>query len=168
VSVADMTRPRRTLTSLAAAALTISTSGPPLSATAPAAGPTGYHLEPRLVREAFVVAVYRVNTTVDHGAQDAYPRAAADIDTALAVAVAPLTPQWQRWTARSTYVDVQAAECAGDALPPATDDQRHHATVVTAWPIGRDGWRGPAQRHTLVCARWSGESGWRVGAYETG
>lgn len=176
-----MIHPRRTLTVLMAA-LAIGTSGcsssppsslPPVSATAPAANPSVDYREPRQVCDAFAVAVYRVDTTVDRGPQDAYRRATAYVDAELAAAVAaapaaPLTPLWQQWTAHGVYVDVQTAKYAGDALPSATDGEQHHATVVTTRPVGRDGWHGPAQRRTVVCTLRQGGAGWRVSAYETG
>jgi hypothetical protein len=178
-----MTRTRRTLVLLAIAAVAAACasgcspasppSAPVPSATAAAADPAVDYRDPERVCRAFAAALHRADTTVDGGPDEAYRRATAYMDARLAAAVAaqppvPQTPQWQQWAAHGVFLDVQVGPYAGDALPPATEGVQHHAAVVTAWPIGRDGWRGPAQRRTVVCTLRIGDAGWRVAGYETG
>lgn len=173
---------RRTLTLLVTAAFSVAASGcassaqgpaPVASATLPGADPAVDYHEPGQVCDAFAAAVYRVDTTVDRGPEDAYWRAAAYMDAPLAAAVAvaypvPQTPQWQQWAEHRGYTDVQVDPYAGDALQPVTVREAHHAAVVMVMPIGRDGWRGPAQRRTVVCTLVAADTGWRVSSYETG
>jgi len=148
---------------------------PDVSATAAAsaADPAVDFHEPGQVCDAFAAAVYLVDTTVDRAPQDGYRRAAAYLDTRLTAVLAvthpvPQTVQWQNWAVHRAYADVRLDPYAGDALPPPTDGEAHRAVVVTVWPIGRDGWRGPAQRHTVVCTLRLADTGWRVSDYETG
>lgn len=146
---------------------------PTTPTTPPASDPAVDYGDPSRVCGAFAAAVFRVDTAVDRGPEDGYRRAAAYLDGPLAAAVAaappvPLTPQWQQWVAHRAYVEVRVAPYAGDALPPSTDDEVHHAAVITARPVGRDGWRGPAQRSTVTCTLRRGDGGWRVTGYETG
>lgn len=179
-----MIRIRRILTLLVAAALCIAASGcspsvqgpaPAASATAapPAADPAVDGHEPGRVCDAFAAAVYRVDTTLDRGPQDAYWRAAAYMAAPLVAAVAiphpvPRTPQWQQWAVHRALTDIQVDPYAGDALPPVAGGEQHYAAVVAVWPIGRDGWRGPMRRHTVVCVLRPAEAGWRVSSYEAG
>ena len=141
--------------------------------TLPAPDPAIDYSHPERVCAAFGAAVYRVDTTVDTGPADAYHRAAAYVDAALAAAISgqqPVqTPQWQEWASHRARVEVRVDPYAGDALPPARDDEQHHGVLVTAVPVGRDGWRGPAALRTVVCTlRPAGGSGWRISGYETG
>ncbi|WP_230415874.1 hypothetical protein [Micromonospora tarapacensis] len=129
--------------------------------------------DPPAVCEAFAATVHRIDTTVDQDPANAYQRSAAYLNATLAAAVAsrdPVrqTPRWQEWTLHRASTEVQVGPYAGDALPPDTDEQRHHATLITTQPVGRDGWRGPVERHTVVCTLRPTTVGWRISDYEIG
>ncbi|MDG4784931.1 hypothetical protein O7626_03115 [Micromonospora sp. WMMD1102] len=123
--------------------------------------------------EAFAAAVHRIDTTIDEDWAAAYQRAVAYLDATLAGSAALRDPvrqtvQWQEWVHHRAHTEVQIAPYAGDALPPDTAEQRHHAVLITVQPIGRDGWRGPLERHTVVCALQPSTGGWRISDYEIG
>ncbi|GAB3849303.1 hypothetical protein GCM10029963_33490 [Micromonospora andamanensis] len=131
-----------------------------------------YH-DPHAVCAAFAVAAHRVDTAVDRDRADAYRRAAMYLDARLAAAAvdqdsARQTPQWQELVHHRAYTDVQFGPYAGDALPPDTAEQRHVGALVTVQPIGRDGWRGTLERHTVVCGLRPSTDGWRISEYEIG
>lgn len=144
----------------------------PSAAVVSAAGDPNVDLhDPRQVCEAFAAAVYRVDTAVDGGPQDAYRRAAPYLSPALAASIAGATParqtsQWEQWIRHRAFTEVQVAAYAGDALPESTADEQHHAAIVTVRPTGRDGWHGPQQRHTVVCVLQPGTAGWQISSYE--
>lgn len=180
-----MSRIRRTLTlSVTASFIAAATTGCSLLApnsapvasvlpTRSTADPSVDYNKPAHVCEALAATVHRVDTVVDQGPQDAYRRATAYMDPQLAKAIAvthavPETVQWQQWRAHRAYVDVRLDPYAGDALPEPNAGEQHHAVLVTVWPIGRDSWRGPAQRRTVVCALRAAVTGWRVSGYEIG
>ncbi|MGI5213875.1 hypothetical protein [Plantactinospora sp. CA-290183] len=123
--------------------------------------------------EGFAATAHRIDTTIDQDPAAAYQRSVAYLDARLAAAVARRDPvrqtvQWQAWIHYRAYTEVQVAPYAGDALPPDTAEQRHHAVLVTVQPVGRDGWRGPLERHTVVCTLQPSTIGWRISGYEIG
>ncbi|MFI7025138.1 hypothetical protein ACIBMZ_20715 [Micromonospora sp. NPDC049900] len=131
-----------------------------------------YH-DPHAVCAAFAVAAHRVDTAVDRDPTDVYRRAAMYLDARLAAAVPDqdsvrLTPQWQELTHHRAYTDVQVGPYAGDALPPDTAEQRHVGALVAVQPIGRDGWRGTIERHTVMCGLRPSTIAWRISEYEIG
>ncbi|MFY1633709.1 hypothetical protein ACN27F_10585 [Solwaraspora sp. WMMB335] len=136
-----------------------------------AVDPSVDYLDPPAVCEAFAAAVHLIDTNVDRDPADAYQRTAAYLDATLAAAVSSRalprrSPWWQEWTLHRAYSEVQVSAYAGDALPPNTAEQRHHAVLTTVQPVGRDGWRGPLQRHTVVCTLRLTTVGWRISDYE--
>lgn len=147
------------------------TATPP-AAVASTAGSANVDMrDPRQVCEAFAAAVYRVDTAVDGGPQDAYIRAAPYLSPALAASATGVTPvrqtlQWWQWSGHRAFTEVRVAMYAGDALPASTDNEQHHAAIVTVQPTGRDGWRGPQQRHTVVCVLQPSTASWQISSYE--
>ncbi|TCB89431.1 hypothetical protein E0H26_27880 [Micromonospora zingiberis] len=135
--------------------------------------PSVNYRDPYAVCAAFAVAVHRVDTAVDRDRADVYRRAAMYLDARLAATVvdqdsARQTPQWQELVHHRAYTEVQLGPYVGDALPPDTAEQRHVGALVTVQPIGRDGWRGPLVRHTVVCGLRPSTVGWRISEYEIG
>ncbi|WP_189050422.1 hypothetical protein [Micromonospora sonchi] len=141
--------------------------------TSLAIDPSVDYRDPSAVCAAFAAAVHRLDTTVDRDPADAYQRATAYLDATSAAALAssgPMrrTPLWQEWTSHRAYIKVRVGPYAGDALPSDTADQRQAAALVAVRPVGRDGWRGPIERHTVTCVLRPAMGGWRISEYEVG
>lgn len=135
--------------------------------------PSVDYRDPQAVCGAFAVAAHRVDTVVDRDRTDVYRLAAAYLDVRLAAAVVDQdsvrqSPQWQELARHRAYTEVQVGPYAGDALPPDTAEQRHFGALVTVQAIGRDGWRGTLERHTVVCGLRPTTVGWRISEYEIG
>ena len=135
--------------------------------------PSVDYRDPSAVCAAFAAAAFRVDTAVDRDRAGVYRRAAMYLDARLAAAVvdqdsARQTPLWQELVQHRAYTEVQVVPYAGDALPPDTAEQRHVGALVTVRPIGRDGWRGTLERHTVVCGLRPSTVGWRISEYEIG
>ncbi|MFK3984488.1 hypothetical protein ACI2K4_29455 [Micromonospora sp. NPDC050397] len=138
-----------------------------------AVDPSVDYRDPSAVCEAFAIAAHRIDTAVDQGPADAYQRTAAYLDATLAAAATVRdsvrqTPQWQEWALHGASTDVQIGPYAGDALPPDTAEQQHRTVLITSQPVGREGWRGPLERHTVVCTLRLTTVGWRISDYEIG
>jgi len=74
--------------------------------------------------------------------------------------------RWALWTAHRAYLRVQA-RLSGDDHPVDTATGAARAVLVTATPIGRDGWRGPVARFVVVVSLARTPAGWRAAAITT-
>ncbi|MDG4833025.1 hypothetical protein O7627_27510 [Solwaraspora sp. WMMD1047] len=126
--------------------------------------------DPDAVCRAFAETVHTVDTTTDAGPTDAYRRAIAYLDETLTGAVADVSthrpsPRWQRWTQHQVRTQVRLHPYAGDALGPDGDQETHRAVLVSASPVGRDGWRDTETHHTVYCTLRLVADGWRLSGY---
>ena len=98
------------------------------------------------------------------------PRFAAEVRTAAPIA-AP-GARWNTWATHRAYCQVSTA-LAADDRPPDTAGTAHRQVVATVRPVGRDRWRGAADREvlfvTLTRTASAGERApWRLAAESTG
>lgn len=99
-------------------------------------------------------------------------RAAAWLTPTLAAQVRAFHPaaapgaRWALWTTHRAYLRVQA-RLSGDDHPADTATGAVRAVLVTATPIGRDGWRGPVDRFVVVVSLARTPAGWRAAAITT-
>lgn len=175
---------------------TISTNSAPSSSTAPAGGgPARPAPQPRragggspaaaapsptpqssATPAAAAVGAARAWTSSDTNS-DADPnattrRAAAWLTPTLTAQVRAFHPaaapgaRWALWTAHRAYLRGQA-RLSGDDHPADTATGARRAVLVTATPIGRDGWRGPVNRFVVVVTLARTPAGWRAAAITT-
>jgi hypothetical protein len=141
------------------------------AASVPAADPAVDYRDPAQVCGAFAAAVQKADTILDSGPGDAYQRAAPYADAALGAAIvdeqtAASQLRWLEWASHRAYVEVGIDSYAGNALPPEADGVRYQAVLVTAQPVGRDGWRGPIGRYAVFCSLRPVGDGWRISDYD--
>ncbi|MER6754957.1 hypothetical protein ABT235_12360 [Micromonospora echinofusca] len=129
------------------------------------------YTDPAHVCQAFVTALYRVDTTRDAGPDDAFARASAHATGALAgqSAAADRDGRWETWAAHRVRVDVHVRPQPD--MHPQHDStiEAHRAVRLTATPVGDGGWRGWTEHSVVSCtlrAGDSGQPGWRVAHYE--
>ena len=138
---------------------------PPVDAT------TDYR-NPAEVCLRFAAAVYRRDTTTDSGPGDAYRRAAAYMTGELAAAVAAQAhaerdASWNRWRAHRGFTDPTVVPLVDEEQPADTVREAYRAASVTVAPVGRDGWRGPVERHAVYCIlHGDDQKRWRVADYD--
>lgn len=139
------------------------------SATPPATADAadGYR-DPGQVCAAFAAERARHDTTTDTGPGDAHLRARrwAHPDLADNAAPAGRHQQWSLWTAHRVVVEVAVEPWAGDGLPADTDQHTYRAVLVSATPVGGDGWTGPVTRQTVYCTLGRAEGRWLVTRYQ--
>ncbi|MEU4383511.1 hypothetical protein [Micromonospora echinofusca] len=129
------------------------------------------YTDPAHVCQAFVTALYRVDTTRDAGPGDAFARASAYATGALAgqSAAADRDGRWETWVAHRVRVDVQVRPQPD--MHPQHDStiEAHRAVQLTATPVGDSGWHGWTEHSVVFCtlrAGNSGQPGWRVAHYD--
>ncbi|PZS28222.1 MAG: hypothetical protein DLM61_15250 [Pseudonocardiales bacterium] len=112
------------------------------------------------------------DTNSDADPNETTRRAAAWLTPTLAAQVRAFHPaaapgaRWALWTAHRAYLRVQA-RLSGDDHPADTATGAVRAVLVTATPIGRDGWRGPVDRFVVIVSLARTPAGWRAAAITT-
>jgi hypothetical protein len=134
----------------------------------PAAGVGGGDRDPGQVCGSFAADRARHDTTTDTGPDEAHQRARRWAHPELADNPPPAGRhrQWALWTAHRVVVDVAVQPWAGDGLPADTDQRAYRAVVVSATPVGGDGWTGPTTRHTVYCTLGRAGGRWLVTGYQ--
>lgn len=150
----------------------------PIPTGNPTKAPAGGAIKPAAVnnRDATAVAVavvamtFRHDTAIDNSPSDAQRRARYWLDPPLTAQLAdgPVAApgaQWNTWVKHRAYTTTTTAADATEYGAPAdTATRADRAITVTVRPIGRDRWRGPAQRHALyvTMTRTNTTAPWRV------
>ncbi|MGH3442625.1 MAG: hypothetical protein ACRDUY_11410, partial [Nitriliruptorales bacterium] len=75
-------------------------------------------------------------------------------------------PQWSLWTQHRVVVEVAVRPWAGDGLPADTDQHAYRAVLVSATPVGGDGWTGPVTWQPVYCTLGRAEGRWLVTGYQ--
>jgi hypothetical protein len=125
--------------------------------------------DPAAVVRGALTVMWRYDTALDTTTNDAVLRATPWLTTPYAAAQrehAPLAApgaQWLEWTAHQAYTAVTVTPVS-DAAPENTSTVDHSQWLVTAVPVGRDGWRGMTQISTVfvLAARSGPADPWRV------
>lgn len=139
------------------------------SATTPAtADAADRYQDPGQVCTAFAADRARHDTTTDTGPGDAHQRARrwAHPDFIDDPPPAGRHPQWALWTRHRVAVEVAVRPWAGDGLPADTDQHAYRAVLVSATPIGGDGWTGPVTWQTVYCTLGRADGRWLVTDYQ--
>lgn len=149
----------------------VSTDARTAAVSVAAADPAVNLADPDAVCGAFAAALAAREAATDAGPADAYARAAAYADAALADALLapppPRAPGWAELAAHRARVTVSVARLAGEP-PPDHDGVAYRAAAVVASASGRDAWRGPADRHTVYCVLHAAGPLWQVAGYDLG
>lgn len=140
------------------------------SAPAPVSPPTDPRADygdPGQVCRAFTAALYSADTARDTGPGDAYLRAAAYLDGALAAQSdgAQQDGRWDTWRSHSARLDTHVAGYADVHQEPDSSVTAYRAQKVSTTPVGADGWRGWSESDLIYCTLRHGEAWWRVSDY---
>lgn len=165
---------------LASAPAASSSSAPTVSASpypsSPASGPPAVPLPaPAAVSGASVdaaaltgvKAIEAADTTLDADPNDTVKRASAWLTPGFAAQVRAYPPvaapgaQWNEWGAHRAYVTVTTS-LAGDDHPVDSAARAYRQVVAVLHPIGRDGWRGPAQTKVVFVTLAPVHGRWRL------
>ncbi|GLI00912.1 hypothetical protein [Phytohabitans aurantiacus] len=140
------------------------------ASVSPPTDPATDYREPTAVCLAFAGAVYRRDTRIDTGAQDAYRRAMAYATGELAAAVAAQppgrAPNWATWRAHQATTVPTATAAVADGQPADTTYESYRAVRVSVAPVGVDGWRGPIEQRLVLCTLRRDGGDWRVEGYQ--
>jgi hypothetical protein len=121
------------------------------------------------VAVAVVAVTNRHDTAIDHSPSDAQRRARPWLAPVLAAqlaggpAAAP-GAEWNTWAKHRAYTTTTVSDATESGAPPDTATQADRTIAVTVQPVGRDHWRGTAQRYAVfvTLARTSAAAPWRV------
>lgn len=139
------------------------TTGPPVD------GAVDYE-DPGAVCGAFARAVYVRDTTVDRSPADSYLRTRPVVEDALyRSALAQLhtgrgDPRWTEWRNHRARTQVTVRPFVGDDQVDG-DDTAERSVQATVVPVGRDGWRGPAENLSVACTLRRTGGRWLVSDY---
>lgn len=133
----------------------------------PPTDPGADYGDPGAVCRAFSAALYSADTTRDSGPGEAYLRAAAYMNGALAAqsAGAQHDGRWDTWRSHDARLDTHVTAYADVHAEPDSSVAAYRAQKVSTTPVGADGWRGWSESNLIYCTLSHGESGWRVSDY---